>query len=186
MPTKLTILDESVRPPESLNYGWGGTPVGAALLAWDKKGLRYLSLATENKKTSIDELASEWPSASLIACPTDADSLLHGLFTEQHRLPLVLQGTAFQCAVWQALTDLVLGEVVSYGELARRLGKPTAARAVGSALAANRIALFVPCHRVVQARGSIGQFRWGSATKSALLAWEQDMLRDRVCVDSYH
>lgn len=181
MQTNLTIVQGAVRPPGSLSYGWSSTPVGEALLAWNEQGLRYLSLSAEDKKASLNTLACEWPTVALSANSSTAPGLLHELIRGESPMPVVLEGTAFQCAVWRALTNLALGEVISYGELARRLGRPSAARAVGSAVAGNRIAILVPCHRVVQATGAIGQFRWGAATKSALLAWEQNRAYERFC-----
>ncbi|MBT8421907.1 MAG: methylated-DNA--[protein]-cysteine S-methyltransferase, partial [Gammaproteobacteria bacterium] len=86
--------------------------------------------------------------------------------------PLRVAGTAFQCQVWQALCEIPAGETRTYGDLARALGRPGAARAVGSAAAANRIALLIPCHRLVLASGGSGAFRWGAERKIALLAAE--------------
>lgn len=84
-------------------------------------------------------------------------------------LPLDIQGTAFQQRVWQALREIPAGESVSYRELARRIGNPQAARAVAQACAQNRLAVAVPCHRVVRADGSLGGYRWGLARKRQLL-----------------
>ena len=86
--------------------------------------------------------------------------------------PLALRGTPFQQRVWQALRAIPPGETVSYTELARRLGLPHGARAVASACASNRIAVAVPCHRVVRADGELGGYRWGLARKQALLQRE--------------
>ena len=86
-------------------------------------------------------------------------------------LPLDLRGTGFQRRVWEALVRIPPGRVISYGELARRIGRPGAARAVGAACGANRIAGLIPCHRVVAANGP-GGYRWGLTRKRALLARE--------------
>ncbi|TVQ33221.1 MAG: methylated-DNA--[protein]-cysteine S-methyltransferase [Geminicoccaceae bacterium] len=87
-------------------------------------------------------------------------------------LRLHVRGTAFQLKVWQALLRLEPAERVAYGGLAARLGEPRAARAVGRAVGANRLALIIPCHRVLQASAAVEGYRWGSARKAALLAWE--------------
>lgn len=84
-----------------------------------------------------------------------------------------LKGTAFQQAVWTALLTVPRGDTISYARLAAMAGHPQAARAVGSAVAANPIAVVVPCHRVVRGDGSAGGYRWGTARKQALIAWEQ-------------
>ncbi len=88
-------------------------------------------------------------------------------------LPLDLRGTAFQIKVWRFLLSVPEGEVVSYGEIARTLVPPSAARAVGAACGANRIAVLVPCHRVLRGDGQLGGYRWGLARKRALLAAER-------------
>ena len=87
-------------------------------------------------------------------------------------LQLRVTGTPFQLQVWRALTDLVAGGKDTYGALASRIGRPGAARAVGSAAAANTIALFIPCHRLVPAGGGCGSYRWGAALKRRLLEAE--------------
>jgi len=84
-------------------------------------------------------------------------------------LPLDLQATAFQHRVWQELRAIPRGETRSYAEVARRLGAPRAARAVARACATNRVALLVPCHRVVESGGGLGGYRWGIDRKRALL-----------------
>jgi len=87
-------------------------------------------------------------------------------------LPLDLHGTPFQRAVWAALQDIPPGCTETYGQVAARMGRPGAARAVARACAANPIAVLVPCHRVVPACGGTGGWRWGAARKRALLARE--------------
>ena len=87
-------------------------------------------------------------------------------------LPLAPSGTSFQRRVWKGLTDIPYGQVISYGELARRLGMPGAARAVGQANGANPIPIVIPCHRVISANGTIGGFSSGLAIKRQLLAHE--------------
>ena len=89
-------------------------------------------------------------------------------------LPLRLEGTAFQQAVWAQLQAIPYGETISYGELARRVGNPKASRAVGLANGRNPIAVIVPCHRVIAADGSLGGYGGGSERKTILLALERD------------
>ncbi len=92
-------------------------------------------------------------------------------------ISLTPPGTPFQHAVWQALRAIPPGETRSYGDIARLLGRPSASRAVGQAIAANPLALFIPCHRVVPQQHPPGHYRWGSQRKAALLNWEQGMHR---------
>jgi AraC family transcriptional regulator of adaptative response/methylated-DNA-[protein]-cysteine methyltransferase len=85
---------------------------------------------------------------------------------------LVLRGTNFQIQVWQAMLRTRPGELLSYAEVARSVGAPRAARAVGSALGANTIAWLIPCHRVIRDSGEISNYRWGPDRKAAMLGWE--------------
>ncbi|HEX5931265.1 MAG TPA: MGMT family protein, partial [Methyloceanibacter sp.] len=85
---------------------------------------------------------------------------------------LLLKGTNFQIKVWSALLRLQPGQLISYGELARKIGQPKAAQAVGRALSANPLGFIVPCHRVIRATGALGDYRWGKARRRAILAWE--------------
>lgn len=89
-------------------------------------------------------------------------------------LPLDLRGTAFQLQVWQALRDIPAGETVSYQALAQKLGKPQAVRAVASACGANKLAIVIPCHRVVRSDGALSGYRWGIARKAQLLQRERN------------
>ena len=84
-------------------------------------------------------------------------------------LPLDVRGTAFQQRVWQALREIPVGETVSYGEVARRIGAPKAVRAVAAACAANKLAVAIPCHRVVRNDGSLSGYAWGVERRRALL-----------------
>ncbi len=88
-------------------------------------------------------------------------------------LPLDIRGTAFQHQVWAALREIPPGETVTYGDIARRIGKPAAVRAVGTACGANHIAVAIPCHRVLGSNGKLTGYRWGTARKRALLDREK-------------
>ena len=97
-------------------------------------------------------------------------------------VPVGLGGTAFQLAVWRRLREIPPGSTLTYAELARDLGRPTAARAVAGACARNPVALFVPCHRVIASDGSPAGFAWGIAIKTSLLAREGRTVRRRTPV----
>jgi AraC family transcriptional regulator of adaptative response/methylated-DNA-[protein]-cysteine methyltransferase len=91
------------------------------------------------------------------------------------KLPLDILGTAFQRRVWLALRDIPYGKTVSYSDIAQKIGKPKAVRAVAHACATNSIAVVIPCHRVVRTDGSLGGYRWGLERKSVLLAREKEL-----------
>jgi AraC family transcriptional regulator of adaptative response/methylated-DNA-[protein]-cysteine methyltransferase len=88
---------------------------------------------------------------------------------QEMNLPVDVQGTPFQLRVWQELRAIPYGEIRTYSEVARSIGRPSAARAVARACATNRVALLIPCHRVVREDGSLGGYRWGLDRKRALL-----------------
>ncbi|GIV67749.1 MAG: hypothetical protein KatS3mg048_0611 [Caldilinea sp.] len=92
-------------------------------------------------------------------------------------LPLDMQGTAFQRRVWAALREIPAGETISYTALAARIGAPSAVRAVAAACAANRLAVAIPCHRVVRKDGALGGYRWGVERKRRLLEQERRAIR---------
>lgn len=168
---EIDCLDHA--PFRSPKLGMVRTPVGPASLIWDEVGVREISLS-QNPADALDTLT-----ASGVAFVHDnrwAAALLGDVFHgNKLALPLVLCGTAFQRQVWRELMLLELGQTISYGALAHRVGKPTAARAVGSAVGANLLGFVVPCHRVIRQDGVIGQFRWGTEVKRRLLAWEAEM-----------
>ena len=87
-------------------------------------------------------------------------------------LQLHLRGTNFQIKVWEALLTVPFGYTTSYGDIAGKIGRPSAARAVGSAVGSNPVALLIPCHRVIRQTGVIGNYRWGETRKKLLIGWE--------------
>jgi AraC family transcriptional regulator of adaptative response/methylated-DNA-[protein]-cysteine methyltransferase len=121
------------------------------------------------------DLERAFPRATLVGADGDFERLVArvvGLVERPHldaRLPLDLRGTAFQQRVWAALRAVPAGRTTTYAALARAMGAPHAARAVGRACAANRIAVAIPCHRVVRTDGALSGYRWGVERKRALL-----------------
>ena len=91
---------------------------------------------------------------------------------DQRPLSLYVSGTNFQINVWKALLRVPQGQVTSYQEIAKSIGHPKSARAVGQAVGANPVAFIIPCHRVIQSSGNLGGYRWGKTRKHALHAWE--------------
>lgn len=162
----------------TIHYGFGTTPVGPALAAWTKKGLCVLRLMAHDRQRAVAQLQARYPDAELVADDPGArkhfrqvQAYLAGQATGA--LPLDLQGTPFQKKVWQALRAIPHGQTRSYREIARQVGKPRAARAVGNACAANPVGILVPCHRVLASDGSLGGYGWGLKCKRQLLQREQ-------------
>jgi len=161
-----------VRGHESkLAYGYLDSPVGPLLVAGDADRLHLIAFPGEGR---AKEPPPEWRREdSLFA---EAFGQLEAYFAGEltrFNLPLRLAGTAFQNRVWSALCDIPFGETISYGELASRIGKPTASRAVGGANGANPLPIVVPCHRVIGSDRSLTGFGGGVETKRFLLDHEQ-------------
>lgn len=164
-------------------WGRGVTPFGDATLAWTSKGICHLSFDTDHEVVQVDTeltLRQRWPSALLSVDHVQAQQQLHTIFRTLDQAPtpqrpplhLWLQGTNFQIKVWEALMQVPEGHMISYQQLATQAGSPRAARAVGSAMAANGVAFLIPCHRVIRETGDVGHYRWGRERKQAMLGWE--------------
>lgn len=167
-------------------YGFTETPFGTALIGQSPRGichLRFVDGAPGMDGTAVAEaeLATEWPLATRRRDDDGARLIARTIFADApdraHApaapLALWLKGTNFQLQVWQALLRLPAGWVTTYGELARKLGKPGAARAVGSAVGANPVGWLIPCHRVIRETGALGGYRWGLVRKRAMLVREE-------------
>ena len=156
------------------------TALGNLLVAATERGVCRVALG-ESAAALEAELIAEFPAARVVA---DKSGKLHGWVAAilaylagsepDLDLPLDIRATAFQRRVWQELQKIPFGQTRSYGEVARRIGKPTATRAVAQACATNPVALVIPCHRVVRENGDLGGYRWGVDRKEALLKREQD------------
>ena len=153
--------------------------LGAFLVAQSERGICAILLGNE-AKTLIAELETLFPHSALMAGDelfaqnvAQVVSLLERP-GQQFDLPLDIQGTAFQQQVWQALREIPSGQTASYRDIAERIGKPQAVRAVAGACAANKLAVIIPCHRVVRNDGAISGYRWGVERKRQLLKIEAE------------
>jgi AraC family transcriptional regulator of adaptative response/methylated-DNA-[protein]-cysteine methyltransferase len=170
------------RGGEGLEIRWTllDTELGKALVAVTERGLCAVALG-EDEAALQAELAREFPKASLRAVADGRDEFLAPRVREVAKLlagkkgkvDVELIGTAFQQRVWQALMKIPRGQTKSYAELAGELGIPRGARAIARACAQNRLAVVVPCHRIVRGDGSLGGYRWGLPKKEALLESER-------------
>ncbi|MDX1902322.1 MAG: MGMT family protein [Gammaproteobacteria bacterium] len=120
-----------------------------------------------------NELSCEYQNAEICFNNEKIAMLGKMIFSKDKKdIQLVLRGTPFQIKVWQALQSIPEGSLCSYQAVADSIHQPKAVRAVASAIAKNNIAFLIPCHRVIRSDGSIGQYRWGSVRKQAMIAWE--------------
>jgi methylated-DNA-[protein]-cysteine S-methyltransferase len=161
-----------------LQYTLEDSPIGALLLVGDEQALHGLYMQDGRKPKQIE---SGWERSA--SCFADVKAQLREYFAGERLafdLALVMDGTPFERRVWAALTEIPYGETCSYGELARRLGQPTAARAVGLANGRNPIAVIVPCHRVIGADGTLTGFGGGLERKRILLELESGQARLRL------
>lgn len=162
---------------ETLTFAVAECSLGSILVASSAKGVAAILLGDDPDEL-VRDLQDRFPRAKLVGGDARYEQLVARVigFVEAPRggldLPLDVRGTAFQQSVWQALRDVPAGQTESYASLARRIGAPKSVRAVASALAANAIAVAIPCHRVVRNDGSLSGYRWGAERKRALLARE--------------
>lgn len=170
----LTLHVDALTPGEIRKHGEGttirhgthDTPLGRCLVAMTDRGVCALGF-----DQSIDEVQRRWPRAVFKTDDAATVNVAARLF-EGGQISLHVSGTNFQIRVWEALLRIPEGRAVSYGDIARALKRPNAARAVGRAVATNAIAVLIPCHRVLRETGAFGGYRWGGARKRALLARE--------------
>ena len=167
------FLQRVNQQPESIEifYGTAKGWFGDCLIAATDKGVCWLNLAPT--PDSLAELQSVWTAARLVRDDSRAKQLARQIFRAgDAHVPLHLCGSDFQLTVWQALLGIRSGYCMAYGQLAACIDLPHGARAVGSAVAANGIAILVPCHRVLPISGRSGRYRWGDGLKKALLERE--------------
>jgi AraC family transcriptional regulator of adaptative response/methylated-DNA-[protein]-cysteine methyltransferase len=168
----------------SIGYTVTDSPLGRLLVAATGRGVAAVSLGDSDRALEAG-LRKEYPQAEIRRDEAGLQRWVGLVLDElagakpRTDLPLDVQATAFQHRVWQELRAIPRGQTRSYAEVARRLGRPTAARAVARACASNRVALLVPCHRVVATGGGVGGYRWGVARKKALLESEQEKVTSR-------
>jgi AraC family transcriptional regulator of adaptative response/methylated-DNA-[protein]-cysteine methyltransferase len=161
----------------TIHYTAVPTSLGLLLVAVTERGVCSVSLG-DDEAVLVDRLRAEFPAAALERTSDARDRLVDAVVAhvegraEADELPLDVRATTFQWQVWRALQRIPEGATRSYQAVAEELGRPTAARAVARACASNRIAVLIPCHRVVRGDGALGGYRWGIARKAALLARE--------------
>ena len=165
-------------PPERLTLDRFATPIGTALVAVDEAGVLRAFNWTDYEPQMRAWIARRYPAAPLAVglAPKALRSAFDAYFAGQtdalSAVPWAGAGTAFQQGVWRALCEIPAGETWSYAQLAARVGRPTAVRAVGLANGANPVALVAPCHRVIGANGTLTGYGGGLGRKQWLLAHE--------------
>jgi AraC family transcriptional regulator of adaptative response/methylated-DNA-[protein]-cysteine methyltransferase len=169
-------------------YGFHHSPFGEALLMVTDRGVAGLAFVNEEegqtRQQALAEFTRRWPLAHYVEAPQTTLPHFNRIFDPGEWHPerpvrLVLIGTDFEIRVWEALLRVPMGRAVSYSDIARYLGRPSAARAVGAAVGRNPISFVVPCHRVLRGDGSLGGYHWGLTRKKALIGWEAGQILRR-------
>lgn len=166
----------------TINYSFGKSPFGNLIVASTSKGVCYMSFY-EVEVHALAKLRARFPKA---AFQRKLDSLQQeALFVFQYdwrKLPeikLHLRGTDFQLKVWETLLTVPMGQLATYGSIARQIEKPSASRAVGTAIGSNPVAFLIPCHRVIRSTGVVSGYRWGDTRKIAMIGWEGARINSR-------
>ena len=170
-------------------YGFHATPFGEAVVLATGRGVAGIAFVDEDANQSrveaLEDMTRRWPAARFVEDAGLTAPHVAGIFSPadwsaERPVRLVLIGTDFEVRVWEALLEIPMGRAVTYADIARHLGQPTAARAVGSAVGRNPISFVVPCHRVMRGDGNLGGYHWGLTRKRALIGWETGAVRRRV------
>ena len=180
----LFVTHEALTPGDyrrddlTLAYGFHPSPFGEAIVVAAPRGLAGLGFVDDgDRAAALADMRRRWPRARFVA-KTDGDRavrrprLRFAPWRPETPLRIVMIGTDFEVRVWETLLAVPMGGATSYSDIARRLGKPTAARAVGAAVGRNPISFVVPCHRVLGRSGALTGYHWGLARKQAIIGWE--------------
>lgn len=177
----LFVTHEAITPGDykrrgeglAIQWGWHPSPFGEALVMQTERGLCGLAFATDNKAAVFANMAARWPAARIVEAPQETAALAAAVFGQNgQRIPLHLSGTNFQIRVWEALLRIPDGNLVPYQWVAKAIGQPKAARAVGAAIGRNPVSFLIPCHRAILTSGYLRNYEWGLPRKMAMIGWE--------------
>ena len=179
---ELFINTEAITPAQykklgkdlTIYYGFHLSPFGEYLLAITDRGICHISFVEFSKADTEFAFKQEWLLANLQRSQDRTISTHRQIFSADsaQKVKLLLRGTTFQIQIWQGLLSIPFGAVSNYEKLATTIGNSSATRAAASAIAKNKIAYLIPCHRVIRKIGESGEFRWGKSRKKILLAYE--------------
>jgi len=163
----------------TINYSYSESMFGNILIATTLKGICQISFADDKEKSFL-ELKQRFPNAVFNDKTDQIQESALKIFSQDwssiSQLKLHLKGTEFQLKVWEALLKIPTGNLVTYGQIAKNIEKPSASRAVGTAIGSNPIAFLIPCHRVIQSSGIFGGYMWGTTRKTAIIGWESALM----------
>lgn len=159
----------------NINYSFVESPFGNILVASTPKGICHMAFA-DNAAQALIALQYKFPNASYKQMVDLAQQNALYIFTHDwsklNEIKLHLKGTAFQLKVWETLLKIPMGQLTTYGTIAKHIQAPNASRAVGTAIGDNPVAFLIPCHRIIQSTGLQGGYHWGIIRKAAIIGWE--------------
>lgn len=159
-------------------YGFHPSPFGSALVMTTERGLAGLAFADPGEEeAALDDMRGRWPKAQYGEDKGRTGSIARRIFDPtlwrpERPLRVVLIGTDFEVRVWETLLGIPMGRATTYSDVAAKIGKPKASRAVGAAVGKNPVSFVVPCHRVMGKSGDVTGYHWGITRKRAMLGWE--------------
>ncbi|MDQ4135966.1 MAG: methylated-DNA--[protein]-cysteine S-methyltransferase [Pseudomonadota bacterium] len=165
-----------------MRFGFHPSPFGEAILVATERGLAGLGFVDEgDRAAALADMRRRWPKAEYVEDAAATAPLARRIFDPnrweaEQPLRVVLIGTDFEVRVWQTLLRIPLGRATTYSDIATRIGKPSACRAVGAAVGKNPVSFVVPCHRVLGRSGALTGYHWGLTRKQAILGWEAGAL----------
>ena len=182
----LFVTHEAMSPGEwksggeglTLRYGFHPSPFGSALVIATERGLAGLAFADQGEEAkAFADMHARWPKAAFVEDAAATAPLAQrifdpGLWRPDRPLRVVMIGTDFEVRVWESLLGIPMGRATTYSDIANKIGKPKASRAVGAAVGKNPMSFVVPCHRVLGRSGDITGYHWGLTRKRAIIGWE--------------
>lgn len=160
----------------TINYSFADTPFGVVIIGSTEKGICHMTFADEGEANALERMKSFFPNATykqfLDRNQQNALFVFSQDWNKLDEIKLHLKGTDFQLKVWETLLRIPSGGLTTYSDLALQSGYKHAQRAVGTALGNNPVVFLIPCHRVIQASGIIGSYRYGEERKNAIIGWE--------------
>jgi len=155
-----------------ISYGFAESPFGLCFMAWFDSKICQLSFF-DNVEYETSLFEEKFKQSKIRRDDKKTADFAKQIFEKGIKPPLYLDGTDFQQKVWEALLEIPANTTTTYADIAEKIGKPKAVRAVGTAVGANPIAYLIPCHRVIRTDGTLGGYRWGLEVKKKILAFEQ-------------
>ncbi len=159
----------------TINYSFALSPFGEIIVASTPKGICHMSFV-ENREEAIKNLTSIFPKANYQNSADEIQKNAIRIFNldweSLDKIKLHIKGSDFQLKVWQALLNIPMGQLSSYQNIANFINSPKASRAVGNAVGRNPVAYLIPCHRIIQSTGALGDYHWGHIRKTSMIGWE--------------